>query len=354
MASLASKAKSLTTHDDSRLLRAAERRAAQAETRVKVLAERLKHTEEDLRQAESRFGLLLETDKHPTCKRLAKGASKPSGQATAIISMTDWHVEESVEPGAVSGLNKFDLDIADKRIERSWGKAIRLVEFARKLSDIREVVIWLGGDFIAGYIHEELQESNNLSPAEAMLWAQDRIHNGIKRVVAELKPGAIRVVANFGNHGRTTQKKRCATRATNSFEYLAYQNLARFCRADGMATHWNIAEGYHAYETIQGHEVRFHHGDAIRFQGGIGGIAVPVNKAISQWNKGRHADLDIFGHWHQYLDYWNFVSVGCLVGYGPFSLEIKADFQPPTQAVIVVDRERGKVMSLPIFCEAAG
>jgi hypothetical protein len=61
--------------------------------------------------------------------------------------------------------------------------------------------------------------------------------------------------------------------------------------------------------------VRFHHGHSIRYAGGVGGIYIPTNKAIAQWNKGRHADLDVFGHFHQLRDGGNFICNGSLIGY---------------------------------------
>ena len=31
---------------------------------------------------------------------------------------------------------------------------------------------------------------------------------------------------------------------------------------------------------------------------GIGGVHIPLRKAIAQWNKAKSADLDCMGHWH--------------------------------------------------------
>jgi hypothetical protein len=45
--------------------------------------------------------------------------------------------------------------------------------------------------------------------------------------------------------------------------------------------------------------IRFHHGDYIKFNGGVGGISIPVeNKSIElEWCS--RAALDVFGHFHQ-------------------------------------------------------
>jgi hypothetical protein len=43
------------------------------------------------------------------------------------------------------------------------------------------------------------------------------------------------------------------------------------------------------------------------------------------------------------------VLCGGLVGYDAYAVSIGAEYQPPTQTFIVVDKNHGKVMSLPIF-----
>jgi hypothetical protein len=71
---------------------------------------------------------------------------------------------------------------------------------------------------------------------------------------------------------------------------------------------------------IFGKTVRFHHGHAINYQGGIGGIFIPAFKAISQWDKMRQADVDFFGHFHQHKDGSKFVSNGSLIGFNTYAL----------------------------------
>jgi hypothetical protein len=111
-----------------------------------------------------------------------------------------------------------------------------------------------------------------------------------------------------------------------------------------------VSKGYHNICHIMGRRVRFHHGDGLRYQGGVGGITIPVNKSIAQWNKATPVDFDIFGHWHTFLaNYPTWISCGSLMGYSEFSVEIKADFQHPTQTFIVIDRRYGLTQATPIF-----
>jgi hypothetical protein len=111
---------------------------------------------------------------------------------------------------------------------------------------------------------------------------------------------------------------------------------------------WIIAEGAHVYVDILGTMTRFSHGDSIGYQGGIGGITIPVNKAIAQWSKARHADLDCFGHHHTTLAGKQFLSNGSVIGYGPYSLEIKAAYEPAQQTFALIDAKRGRTAVWPI------
>ena len=80
----------------------------------------------------------------------------------------------------------------------------------------------------------------------------------------------------------------------------------------------------------------------------MGGIFIPANKAIAQWNKVQWADLDVFGHFHQMKDGGNFVSNGSLIGFNAYALSIKADYEHPKQAFFLIDRKRGRTITAPI------
>lgn len=285
-------------------------------------------------------------------RNLTRGGSVSRGTATAILCCNDWHVEGCIKRESVDGANEFNLQIATRRIDRTWQKALYLLEFARHISNIREIVLWLGGDLINGTIHEELEESNFLGPAEAVLFVQDHVATGIDLLLKQAKVDRVTVVTSYGNHGRTTRKRRISTGYRHSWEWLAYQNLARhYGRRPNVS--FQITEGYHNFLEVQGHDVRFHHGDAVRYGGGVGGVTIPLRKKIAQWNKRRAARFDILGHFHQFIDAWDSVVCGCLCGYDAYAIEIGAEYQPPTQTFVVIDRHYGKVLTVPIFCEEA-
>jgi hypothetical protein len=102
--------------------------------------------------------------------------------------------------------------------------------------------------------------------------------------------------------------------------------------------------------TVFDKRIRFHHGDGLKYQGGVGGLTIPVEKAISAWNKSpARADLDIFGHWHTAQQSRAWVSNGSLIGYNAYAVSIKASFEPPAQTYFLLDKKRGRTMTTPIL-----
>jgi hypothetical protein len=264
-----------------------------------------------------------------------KGKSK-AREAAAVIVASDWHVEESVDPKTVSHLNSFNLEIADRRIERFCKSALRLIEIQRGGVDVPVLVLALLGDLMSGFIHEELREENELTPTQTVLWLKE---GNFEQII---------IPCSVGNHGRTTIKPRHGTSWKNSYEWLLYKILEQEI-TDGVV--WVIGESYHTYLDVYGKTFRLHHGDGLKFQGGVGGLTIPVEKAIANWNKGRVADLDIFGHWHQSQQNPKWVSNGSLIGHNAYSIAIKAPYEPPQQTLFLFDAKRGRTGTWPIFVE---
>ncbi|NDG19407.1 MAG: hypothetical protein EB117_14195 [Betaproteobacteria bacterium] len=157
------------------------------------------------------------------------------------------------------------------------------------------------------------------------------------------------VATASGNHGRSTQKPRMATENEHSFEQHLYLTMAANERADNVS--WQVGKGYLNIVDLDGFLIRFHHGHAIFFGGGVGGLTIPANKAIANWNISRRVNLDVFGHWHcfSWLPY-RFVANGSLIGHNAFADRIKAEYQPPSQSLIIVDHDHNRVTKvLPIF-----
>lgn len=273
-------------------------------------------------------------------------------QAHPVLMCSDWHVGEAVDPGKVSGVNTYNPEVAKVRADRLGEAACWLIDHHRKSFEIREVTVWLGGDLLTGFLHSDQQESNHLAPNREALFVQDRASELIDRLLGMPKIERVEVVCNDGNHGRLTIKQRISTRSENSLEWLLYQQLRRTYARESRVS-FDIAEGEFVYHQIYDWTYRFTHGDATKFQGGVGGMTIPINKAIARWQTYKHADVTCMGHYHQYLDTPGLVVNGSLIGAAPYGMRVGSN-EPPVQAFFLVDSKRGKCMSTPIWLDAKG
>lgn len=305
--------------------------------------ELLEKTEVLQKEKEAIIGL----DENFDTKKIKVSKTKRGSESTAVLVYSDWHIEEPVDPGEVNDLNEFNLEIAESRVEKLAQVSLKLLNGLKDEWRIKNVIIGLLGDFISGTIHEDLQEGNLLLPSDAIWRAQNMIASIIDFLVKNTNYN-FKIVCSTGNHGRMTKRQRILTEQGNSLELYMYRNLRQHY-ATNKRVEFIIKPSYHTYVDVYDYTVRFHHGHAIRYGGGVGGIYIPVNKAIAQWNKAKSADYDIFGHFHQQVDGGNFICNGSLVGYNNFAVKIKAGFDYPKQTFFLIDSELGKTIVSPII-----
>lgn len=324
----------------------------EAKEEESVTKKQLAKAVEELREARTRQTFLDAVKSSSAPPRIMAREKSGKREMTCVVLASDWHVEEPVEPEAVAYRNEYNLDVADKRIERFFQGIIWNVEHQRASGRIavNDLVLWLGGDLITGYIHEELVESNELSPTEAVLWLMPRLRDGIYTLMKALDLGRLEIPCSFGNHGRTTTKSRISTGYANSYEWLMYHSLASEFRKE-KRVHFEITNSPHQYVQVYDRTLHFHHGDSLRYQGGVGGLAIPLLKAVPQWDLVRKADVHNIGHFHQLSDFGRAVVNGSMIGYGPYSQHIRASFESPAQALYYVDSVRGKCMMTSLWLD---
>jgi hypothetical protein len=308
---------------------------------------------ERLRDAESRHRFLDSISRPTRPVRIPRRETK-SGirEGTAVVLASDWHVEENVRPESVAGRNTYNLKIAEARAGRFFSGIEWLLGFGRQEFTLRDVILWLGGDLITGYIHEELAEDNSLSPVEAVLFVKRVLTEGIHRLLQDPKLETLTIPCSFGNHGRTTPKRRIKTGAKNSFEWLLY-NVLQQDFANEKRVRFVVDQSAHQYVEAYDFNLHFHHGDEVKYGGGIGGLTIPLNKRVFKWDNVRRADYHHVGHFHQLTDLGHTLVNGSLIGYSEYALSIGADYEPPQQGMYVLDSKRGKCMNTPIWVDEA-
>lgn len=273
-------------------------------------------------------------------------------QAVPLLVLSDFHVDEVVDADTICGLNEYNLVIARDRVARLVRAVVGIVEMLKRESDIDTMVMTLLGDFMSGWIHEELQATNSMTPPEALLEVLNMLTGIIQDVLDAGVVRKIRIVCCVGNHARITQRTFFKLRVKTSYEWMMYNLMMQhFIAKNETRVEFQIPFGYFNWVNVLDRDIRCHHGDNMRYNGGIGGIHIPVKKAIAQWNKARHADLDIFGHWHTLEWTKDYIINASLIGYNAFAEMLKCDFDKAAQALCLIHSRFDKTAQFPIVVQ---
>lgn len=326
-----------------------DRKQLDASEKVKESTSRYREALKELRAKDEQLEAVYKLRETPQSFSILP-TTPGKNEATVFSLASDWHYEEEVRSGTVNGLNRFNLDIADRRISNFFANDVKLIHGAEKESIVKTHVLALLGDFISGNIHEAIKETTLLDPMDAILTVQSRLVSGIRYLLANTTQNIV-IVCHSGNHARITEKVHSATENGNSLEYFMYRTMQDLFSGEKRVK-FIVAEGYHTYLDVYQWKFRFHHGHAINYGGGIGGLLIPARKAVLNWNIAKPVDYDIFGHFHQQmLDAGNIVTNGSLIGYNTYALRIKASYEPPRQGFFIVHQKYGKTAEHSIALE---
>mgnify|MGYP003403112729 FL=1 len=277
---------------------------------------------------------------------LPKKGQKNESVAFAILS--DTHIEENVKPESVDGANEYNLKIAKFRMEAFFRNTVKLVTKEQQDANIDTLVLALLGDLISSNIHDELLESCEVPPVEAAILAQNFITSGIDYILKNTKLKLV-VPCCVGNHSRITNQVHVSTEQGNSLEWMIYCNLASHYK-ENKRVQFVLSKSYFTWVNVFGYDIRFHHGHAMKYGGGIGSITIPVLKAIARYDMSKKAYLDVFGHFHNPMDGGKFISNGCMIGDTPYGKRLGFTGKPQQQ-FFLIDKHYGKTGVFPIFLE---
>jgi hypothetical protein len=319
--------------------------------KVRELKQKYNYVLKELEEANLRFDTLVGIKESAPIHTIEPLLSGNKHEAVPVIMLSDWHFEERVDADTINNLNEYNLQIAEKRWFKCIQNSLKLVYKERLSSDIKQIVVWLGGDFITGYIHEELEESNYLSPTQATRFAKAKIISALQFYDQHGGFDKITVVCNYGNHGRTNKKPRVSTGYKNSYEWMMYKDIEDYF-SNNKKFSFVVPNGLFAYVQIFDYMNRFWHGDTVQYGGGIGGLTVPLIKAISRYDQTIKADYNFMGHYHQLWEATkNCMVNGSGIGFSAYAQRIGVSNEPPQQGFKVIDKKYGYTTKLQIVCQ---
>lgn len=296
---------------------------------------------------------LAEQDMTPPGWLLRTGDTPDAEPGIPVMIWSDWHLGETVRPEEINGVNEFDLSIAEERVQRLVKTTVSLLKnYTVHTSPYPGIVVCLGGDMVAGDIHEELRETNERPTMAVVVEAVRILTWAIKQLADQF--GRVFVPCVAGNHGRTSHKPRHSGRNWTNYDWLIYQFLSKAFDGDDRVK-FLIGEGADVLFSVYGHRYLLTHGDNLA-KGGDGQIGHfgPVirgsqrrqvrNQAVNQ-----EFDTLVCGHFHSLTMTPRFIVNGSLVGPGAFSHNLAFGFEKPQQALWLSHRTKGVTICMPVF-----
>lgn len=296
------------------------------------------------------FKKLKNVESLPFEKYEFKFKKRNKGSKYAIALFSDAHIEETVTSASVLGKNEYNIDIAKQRIENYF---INLTSCLNK-DDVESLIFASLGDTISGYIHDELSQTNGMSPMEATLLAQNLIYSGLHYLCSNTKLKQITFIGIVGNHSRTTKKIQHANGYKLSYEWLMYKNIEQQCKIAKLPIEFNIPDSELAIvDTDDGRRFIFCHGFQIKGSGSgtVCGIYPALNRLSLKWNNTFNQDRIFLGHFHCCTSIANAAVNGSIIGYNAFAVTNGLAYEEPCQYYVVYDTEIGELLERKIYCK---
>lgn len=322
---------------------------ADANTRVKML-------ETDLTRVNKEMALLSKMSTVPSLSpKVGKKVPKSAGgnHSTAVLMLSDLHLDEVVRPQEVEGSNAFNRAIALSRLDKVFTNAVKVTRDYWSGTTYDGMIVLLGGDTFSGGIHDELRESNADTMFGSMLFWAEPLAAGL-RLLADTF-GSVHVASVVGNHGRNTRKPRMKFRARDNFDWFFSHMVAMLLRNDSRIT-WCIPETTDAMVDVYQWKLLLTHGDQTSGGGGIGGIWPPIMRMDAKKSKRQAAvnkpyDLMAMGHWHQLTWGPSFIVNGSLKGLDEYAYIGNFGFEEPQQALWLMTPQHIRTAQAPVFCQ---
>ena len=337
---------------------AVERKLA-AERRQHLATKRLL-TAAELRVAElerlmDRYSAIKPADAKVPRWMTPKVRAKGPHRATALLMLSDLHLDEVVDLHEMGGINEYNRQIAERRFGNVIDGAVTLASKYVAGVHFDGITVAINGDILTGDIHHELAVTNEApTPASVAHWVP-LLASALEHLADSF--GKVHVPCTSGNHDRDPNKRRTPSkqREESSLAWIIYNWLADMLRDDKrISFDIDPSEGrvYPIYDTWF-HQV---HGDGFRSAGGIGGIYPSMLKYLhrmdSMWAAhGKRIDCHLLGHWHTYLTGPNFIVNGSSKGFDEYAKHNGFRPERPRQAFAVVTPERGITMQMPIYAD---
>lgn len=268
----------------------------------------------------------------------------------AVALFSDAHIDETVNPDSVLGLNEYDTEIAKERVSAYFANLATCL----KRDAVSDLYFASLGDTISGFIHPHLEQENGMTPQEAVLFGQSLIVSGLKYLREKLPAVSITFIGISGNHSRTTKKIQASNGYKLSYEWIMYHNVKQICEGLELDIEFIIPESELALiETPDNKRYIFCHGFQVQSKGTgtVAGIYPALQRLAMKWQKVFQQDKIFLGHYHTNVSIPTATVNGSIIGYNAFALSNGMGYEEPAQQYEVYDSEVGQLLSRKIYCK---
>lgn len=281
----------------------------------------------------------------------SKSKARRKGAATALIMLSDLHLDEITKPSEVGGMNAYNRDIALKRLQKTADGAVNMGKNLMGGFEYEGAIVILGGDMVAGSLHDDtiFNEESSMIPT-VDFWV-DHLAKFLETIADAY--GSTHVVSVVGNHGRLSLKPRMKGRTEDSWDHLLALMIQRHLKADKRFS-WNIPLCADAYVEIYGRRMLITHGDQMKGGGGLAGLVNPASifdarKRKRNASMGDEHDHMWVGHFHSYTRTGKVTVNGSMKGLDEYAFLNNFAYEEPIQAFAVITREHGVTLEAGIY-----
>lgn len=290
--------------------------------------------------------------------RPAAWTLKPSAHSREHIPYlftSDFQIGEVIRAEETGHAHGYDVGLFKTRYRRLIETTIDLCLTHQSGWTYPGMVYARGGDTISGAIHDELLETDEVTPIEAVEIAFEEEAAGILKLADAF--GRVDVKCVPGNHDRDTRKPQSKKAGAHSYERLITYMLQREFRHDDRVT-FQTSLSPDVYFAIYNTRILLTHGDKIGSRGGQGfvGPAATIMRGaqkviLEQQNLGRPVDEVHMGHFHTALELGYALANGCLPGYSEYAKMNRLRPEAPSQWLGFYHPRYGKVALKKVWLE---